>query len=194
MARERKSKMRLVHALRTLMETTPIDKVQVTRLCEEADVGRTTFYDNFDSVFGVAIWYWDRVVDETLGCVGTSLSAFEAHERLFLRLSQERDFFVPAFRDHNRSLNMHGFGAIGTMWNDLVEAHLGRPVNDAEHYAITFYNFGASDYCADWITSGMHEDPVLLAHTFADALPAVMSFLKEKPHSESPDSRSEEAE
>ena len=182
MAREHKSKMRLVRALQTLMQTTPIDKVQVTCLCAEADVGRTTFYDNFENVFAVATWYWDRVISETLALVGSTLSALEAQEKLFLRLSEERDFFVPAFRDHNRSINLHGHTAIGNMYFDLVEEHLGRPVNDEERMAISFYNFGASDYCAEWISSGMHEDPIVLAHTFVDAFPAPMEFLKKKPH------------
>ena len=182
MARECKSKMRIVRALQSLMETTPIDRIQVKRLCEEADVGRTTFYDNFENVFSVATWYWDRVVAETLGRVGTECSALEAQISLFSRLSEERGFFVPAFRDHNRSINLHGHTAIGNMYFDLVEEHLGRPVNDVERMAISFYNFGASDYCAEWISSGMHEDPILLAHIFVDAFPDVMEFLKEDPH------------
>ncbi|ACV23644.1 probable dihydroxyacetone kinase regulator [Slackia heliotrinireducens] len=177
--REPKSRMRVVRALESMMESTPIEKVQVTRLCELADIGRTTFYDNFENVFAVVNWYWDQTVQETLYRIGNDVSFYDAHLALFKRLRTERAFFVKAFRNSDySSLNQHGYRHIGGFYLGKVKELLGRALTPEEESAIHFFNVGASDYCAEWVRSGMNEEPEILARTFTNAAPPVMDCLQ----------------
>ena len=45
MQRQLETRMRVVRTLDRLMQSTPIDKIKVTDLCREADIGRATFYE-----------------------------------------------------------------------------------------------------------------------------------------------------
>lgn len=179
MQREHKSRMRIVRALETMMEITPIDKIQVTKLCETADIGRSTFYDNFQNVYDVALWYWDQLLENTLYTIGQTSTFYEAHLQFFMKIYDERKFFCAAFRpsDYN-SINQYGYRTIGAMYIELVKNNLGRDLSKEEEAVMRFFNIGASDYCAEWVRGGMQESPQLMAKTFTDATPSIMACLK----------------
>ena len=51
MQRQLETRMRVVRTLERLMQSTPIDKIKVTDLCREADIGRATFYESTSRTF-----------------------------------------------------------------------------------------------------------------------------------------------
>ncbi len=51
------TKRNIVKALRSLMKTTPLEKITVTDISMKAKIARQTFYYHFDNVYEVFIWF-----------------------------------------------------------------------------------------------------------------------------------------
>lgn len=51
-------------ALTRLMDSTPFEAIKISELVEQADIGRATFYRNFDALEDVLHWRCDETVNE----------------------------------------------------------------------------------------------------------------------------------
>lgn len=66
MSRTNKTKMLLAQSLIELMKTTPLEKISVNDIVEQAGVGRNTFYYHFEDKFALVNWYFQSGVTQFL--------------------------------------------------------------------------------------------------------------------------------
>ena len=129
MQRQLETRMRVVRTLDRLMQSTPIDKIKVTDLCREADIGRATFYEYFENIYAVATWYYSHLLDQSLYLIGEGVDFQTAHVRLFESLLQDRSFFTRAFRssDYNSVYN-YGNRIIADHYLQIIPQISGKPL------------------------------------------------------------------
>lgn len=73
-------KKSILYAMDRVLETEPYDKVKVSRICEEANVSRATFYRHFRNVDEALDWYMARSVRVGIGNIGRTLEWLEGLE------------------------------------------------------------------------------------------------------------------
>ena len=62
MSKSQKTKTKLAHALKILMLDMPFDKISVTKICDQAQVHRKTFYYHFKDKYDLVNWIYDSEV------------------------------------------------------------------------------------------------------------------------------------
>lgn len=70
-----------------LMESTPVDKITVRRLCEEAGINRSTFYAHYKDIWDVVEQITNNYYSEVMQAVTETLSP-DASDNAQLRLSR----------------------------------------------------------------------------------------------------------
>lgn len=179
MNRQFETRMRIIQALATMMEATPIDKIHVTDLCRTADIGRATFYDYFENVYAVATWYWDQLLDESLFQIETGIGLEEAHVQLFRRLYGAQDFFARAFRTHDyNSVQHYGDRVMTKCYFKLATSKLGRTLNLEEEIAIRLFTAGAARITNEWAQGEISATPEQLAASLVLAAPSILDCLQ----------------
>lgn len=58
MPRSNQTKFLLAHSLQELMQKTPLEKISVNDIVEQAQVGRNTFYYHFEDKYDLVNWYF----------------------------------------------------------------------------------------------------------------------------------------
>ena len=64
MSKSQDTKAKLAQALKNLMLDMPFDKISVTRICDEAQVHRKTFYYHFKDKYDLVNWIFDSEVSK----------------------------------------------------------------------------------------------------------------------------------
>lgn len=66
MSRTNKTKLLLAQSLMELMETTPLERISVNDIVDQAGVGRNTFYYHFEDKFDLVNWYFQSGITQFL--------------------------------------------------------------------------------------------------------------------------------
>ena len=95
------------------MKTTPVDRITVKDIAEGCGLTRQTFYRNFKDKYDLINWYFDKLVQQSLGQIETGSRVRESLARKLAFIQEEKAFFCGTFRsdDHN-SLKEHDFELI----------------------------------------------------------------------------------
>ena len=178
MQRQLETRMRVVRTLDRLMQSTPIDKIKVTDLCREADIGRATFYEYFENIYAVATWYYSHLLDQSLYLIGEGVDFRTAHVRLFESLLQDRSFFTRAFRssDYNSVYN-YGNRIIADHYLQIIPHISGKPLSPDEEMQVRLFTAGAAFLTTEWARNGMEMPPEDMARMCTGATPEVFACL-----------------
>lgn len=98
-------------ALRKLMAQLPFAEITVTRICQEAGVGRKTFYRNFERKEDVV----ERMIDELLTRYTARLAELSPEEQAahhFTFLAEQIDFLILLYRAGMHPLVAAKFAAL----------------------------------------------------------------------------------
>ena len=165
------------------MRTESIERIRVNALCREAGISRTTFYEYFDDIYGVATWMWDYLMSQTLYRCGIEWDCYEAHLRKFRILLRYRDFFANAYKVVGyASVTQHGGRSMETHVRELVERKRGVPLSEDESLELEFFVTGAKHMTRHWAERGMKEDPERMARLFTRFVPAfALPYLEPDP-------------
>ncbi len=182
MQRQLETRMRVVRTLERLMQSTPIDKIKVTDLCREADIGRATFYEYFENIYAVATWYYSHLLDQSLYLIGEGVDFQTAHVRLFESLLQDRSFFTRAFRssDYNSVYN-YGNRIIADHYLQIIPHISGKPLSPDEEMHVRLFTAGAAFLTTEWARNGMEMPPEDMARMCTGATPEVFACLVTPP-------------
>ncbi len=105
-ARAVKSAEFLYEGLKRCMEKEEFDKITVRMLCEEAIVGRTTFYRNFDAVIDVLYWKCDQLFRDVMSDYfrrDPNLTQTEQFPIFILKFWMHQDDVLDVLITHGRS-------------------------------------------------------------------------------------------
>lgn len=169
----------IVEALDSLMESTPIDKIKVTRLCKAAAISRTTFYEYFDNIYDVATWAWDQILDETLHQIGLTYTFVAAHERFFETILERRGFYGRAFRTHDyNSIMNYGYRTMLEWYLEQIPKRINRSLTEEERMIARIFTAGVAYHTSAWVQEGMQQTPRFMARAFAASAPGIFDCLK----------------
>ena len=162
------------------MKTTPVDRMTVKDVVEGCDLTRQTFYRNFKDKYDLINWYFDKLVQQSLGKIETGSTVRESLDRKLTFIREEKAFFSGAFRsdDHN-SLKEHDFELILQFYNDLLARRIRRPVDDELQFQLEMYCRGSVYMTVKWVLGGMKETPRQMADRLVDAMPPALAEVFE---------------
>ncbi len=153
-------------ALATLASKRPFELIKVSELVEEAQVGRATFYRNFDAIEDVLRWRCDQVVD------GFIVYALE-----YMR-SQPKDSIIPFLKPVLRYFDLHSAVVellIEAKRVDILQASFQKRIRIPRLITLKntpekFLDYGAVirssvvvSILANWVQNGKKESPDELA-------------------------------
>lgn len=90
-------KRKFIRALKTLMESEPLDRITVTEIVNACEVTRPTFYRYFKDKYDLVNWYFDILAQKSFRQMGVSLSLRDGLVKKFQLMMEERVFFLLHF-------------------------------------------------------------------------------------------------
>ncbi len=56
-----KTRFKLAHAMKELMEQYPVEKISIKQIVEQCDMSRQTYYRHFQDKYDLVNWYFDKL-------------------------------------------------------------------------------------------------------------------------------------
>lgn len=170
--RQENTRYRLADSVKNCMKTTPVDRITVKDIVEGCGVTRQTFYRNFKDKYDLINWYFDKLVQQSLGQIETGRTVRESLARKFDFILEEKAFFSGAFRsdDHN-SLKEHDFELILRFYNSLIARKTSKPLDEELQFQLEMYCRGSVYMTVKWVLGGMKDTPQKMADKLVDAMP-----------------------
>lgn len=166
-----KTKLRFYEAFLSLIQKKSLRQISITDIVEQSGLSRQTFYRNFDDIYDLLVWSFDRTTtgsenyNETKDFEGACTAGFktmaeypELYKELFLN-DKDHIFHQRVFR----SLMEYARKQIGTK-------HLSNEVA----YALELFWSGYLHMVEEWVSSGMKESPELMGHYTYESLPHIL--------------------
>lgn len=120
------ARMGIVRSIVELTAAISLKDMTILKICEHADISRTTFYRYFEDKFDAVNWYWSLFAVESLLRIGDSLTFFEGLQRMFENIATEADFLVRACddrMDYNSLVCFASRTLYGTLAHTIVDTN-----------------------------------------------------------------------
>ena len=148
----------LTRALLALLQEKPLADISVSELCEQAGVGRTSFYRNFQEKEDILRTYIYHLFKEWTGRLGDGAPLDRLILAMFTHFEGRRDFYA--------LLNERGL--TGLLKDVILELCGFRPDQEAKAaYASAFAAYSLYGWVEVWFRRGMRESAAELAELFA---------------------------
>ena len=156
----------LAEALKTLMKTTPINRISVTDISGSCGLKRQTFYYHFDDKYQLVNWIFDQEILEEVSPFLTYEKWPKALEMVFTLVEKEKSFYINALHDNYCSFQNHVFETQYTITIELINALTGKDVskNDDLIFFAEFYTNAIVGTFIGWINHHMLEKPEHIIH------------------------------
>ena len=170
--RQENTKYKLADSVKRCMKTTPVDRITVKDIAEGCGVTRQTFYRNFKDKYDLINWYFDKLVQQSLGQIETGSTVRDSLARKFAFILDEKAFFGGAFRsdDHN-SLKEHDFELILQFYHDLLARRTNKLLEEELQFQLELYCRGSVYMTVKWVLGGMKDTPQQMADKLVEAIP-----------------------
>lgn len=165
--RVRYTRLALRESLLAQMEKQPLNKITVTRVCETADVNRSTFYLYYKDVYDLMDSIQQELYEELDALVvknSTILPSSDLLRRIYEVIYKNRDLARVVFGKYGdkelmkRITNIYRDQSIKE-WKKLLQ-----PLDAATlDYLYTFYTYTHIGVIEHWVTRNFHETPEQLA-------------------------------
>jgi Transcriptional regulator len=170
--RQENTKYKLADSVKKCMKTTPVDRITVKDIVEGCGLTRQTFYRNFRDKYDLINWYFDKLVQQSLGQMETGSTVRESLARKFGFILEEKAFFREAFRsDDHSSLKEHDFELILQFYNNLIARKTSRPLDEELQFQLEMYCRGSVYMTVKWVLGGMKDTPAQMSDKLVDAMP-----------------------
>ncbi|MDO4259656.1 MAG: TetR/AcrR family transcriptional regulator [Actinomycetaceae bacterium] len=163
----------LKSALVELLQTQPLSKVSVARLCRQADLSRGTFYLHYSTPEEL---FADLIEDQ----IGGFLSVLEAQKETGQRVPDLANAILPLLADNpamanaliqNSSSVFDRVFAAKRMYFEQRCREKYPHLSDTEvHYIRTFKEAGVAHLIRQWVSGGMKESPDQIADLLSELL------------------------
>lgn len=183
--RVRYTRLALRESLLSLLQSNPINKITVSRICEQADVNRSTFYlyysDGYDLLDKIEEELYQEIED-AIDRFGVRLPSVDVLRRIYEIIYQNRDLcrvLFGEFGDKEFLRKVAGIGREKSMaeWKRQMAGADDETLEYLYAYA-TYTNIGIMER---WITHDFHETPEQLAQMVSKLLTGgVSAYLSRK--------------
>lgn len=166
--RVRVTRMLIENSFTELLKTTPLRKITVTKICENARINRVTFYKHYPDVFDLYEKMVAECIDRAAGEMERKYKKYnlkEAVRAVFRDIFDNREQYLLLFSE-----NIDGFyrmKSIESALKKLSEIEVRIPGIDEGEYASlkTFLLFGGGGILFSWMQEGMRQSPEEIAET-----------------------------
>ena len=154
----------LAASLKKLLKQTPLDKITIQDLVNEAEVSRKTFYYHFQDIYDLLEW---ALVDEgrrVLEAHGTGASWQEKMWNTFQYFEENQTVILNIYRSVQRDsalLERHTSRLIYPLLEQLFEAQPRHEEVSEEdrQFLLEFYSYGIVKLFLYWVGNGMKPEP-----------------------------------
>lgn len=171
----------LYEALATLMQERAFKTITVTELVKTAQVGRTTFYRNFDEIEDILWMRCDQTFDEFLAYVKTYLQQEQTNSRAALLKPLLRFFYLNSeiiellIRANRLDIIQDSFRARVQPLRGQIAAFHGVAEVYAD-YSIAIRIGVMTNILVHWIESGKKQTPDELAETLEEMITQMITL------------------
>ena len=134
------SRVKIFNALERLLKDSELDEITVRQICEEAGVGRATFYAHFKDKYDVVLWYEELIHETGFGQVGRTLTWEEGNRRTCEGILAKVDMLNKA----SRSKDINAINPYSQRWRiehmeKTLTDYKGVTVDTNLHYQVVGY-------------------------------------------------------
>ena len=172
-----RTKLLFANELERMLDEMPLEKIQVSDLCQRCGERRQVFYYHFPDKYALVAWIYDqeyqKVRAESQG------KGYEALVEAMLRsLWKKREFYRRAFADKSwNSIENHIHRANLTAAKSLLKGHYGiTTVTPEQEHDILFHSYGSVGTAIEWLKGNFKARPEELAAWHYRHMPG---FLRE---------------
>ena len=170
-----RTKLMFAEALEKMLETIPLDKVRVSRLCAACGATTPTFYYYFHDKYELVAWIFLRDFMAESGGQQKEYSP-AVIEAMNARLAKRRNFYQKAFLDNSQN-SIYNYVLKFNMQiaGNAYEYAFGQPMNDEQRRLLKYHFYGVMGLFREWLY-GKGQDMALLSALFYEKTP---DFMKE---------------
>lgn len=159
------TKRALLHSLKELMRTKPLDKITVTDLTEHCGVNRMTFYYHFQDIYDLVEW---ALLDEATRAL-EGKKTYDTWQQGFLQILQslknDEIFILNVYRSLSREqVENYLYRLTYQLMIGVVEEKAaGMTVRgEDKKFIANFYKCAFVGLTLEWVRAGMKDDPAAL--------------------------------
>ncbi len=183
--RVRYTRMALRESLLSLLQQYPLNKITVSRICEQADVNRSTFYlyykDAYDLLEQIENDLYEQI-SLAVEAVPVALPNEELLQRIFEIIYKNRDLCRVVFGKYGNKDFLRKVGNIHRDYLMREWRRLSRSVDENTlDYLHAFVSFTSIGIIEKWVAREFHETPAQLASLVNKFLSQGISSLLAKP-------------
>ena len=162
----------ITKSLLKMMETEKLEKISIRDLCNQAGVGRASFYRNFESKEDVIHEYSLRLIRKWSNEFESDKNAnpFEVFESLFQHFQKYKSFYELLYKSNMLDIIL-----------DTIKEKVGftatLPNQDA--YSKAFFSYGLYGWISEWIHRGMQESPYTLNQMIKQSTQIIANVMNE---------------
>ncbi len=154
-------KQHITKALISLMSKKKINDISISEICEKAQVGRASFYRNYDSKEEVIQHHTDALINDWAEAIekDPSASIYNFFQSLFQHFQKNQTFYKILYKQNVSSMILAAIRNRLNMNNDI-------DVNT--FYSRAFTAYGIFGWIDVWFANGMKETPEELNKIIVD--------------------------
>lgn len=168
-----RTKLWIADAMKRLMARKSLDKIRVTEICKEAEIGRPAFYYHFKDKYDLVAWIFLHSVTETdVVSVKSSAAHMNQMRKDFL-------FYKRAFEDSSQN----------ALWQYIHEYFVARYIQEAKQllgadtlavqteFSIRLYCFGTVGMTREWLLSDNITPAETMVEMMFQSMPASLKEI-----------------
>lgn len=156
-------RQQITRALLHLLETKKLNEISISELTEEAQIGRVSFYRNFESKEQILRAESRRLLQEW-GDLFSEADSEDKYKIHFLSLfdffREHRDFYTIVYKTGMSEIIVDAL---------LENAQIQAEMTNLEAYLRSFWAYGVYGWILSWIERGMQESAEELLYLFYKA-------------------------
>ena len=156
------TKRALSASLKKLLAKKPLDKITVTDIAEDCEVGRQTFYYHFQDIYDLVEWTFTEETSRAIGGKQTYDTWQQGFRQVFEAALENKPLILNAYHSISRDqLERYLYDITFHLLIGVVEERSADiPVRqEDQRFIADFYKFAFVGLMLDWIRRGMKDDP-----------------------------------
>jgi hypothetical protein len=175
MQMKNRTKIMFADGLEEMLDSIPLEKVRVAKLCELCEATTPTFYYYFHDKYELVAWMFLQDFSEEVGDKDPSYTVGGLNQ-VTTRMAKRRTFYQKALHDHSQN----SIAAYLQTFNiqiarDAVMYHTGKALTTDQEFAVKYHVYGTMGMFREWLFGNDWTIEYLNEHLF-DRTP---DFLKE---------------
>ncbi|EEI24591.1 TetR/AcrR family transcriptional regulator [Lentilactobacillus hilgardii] len=155
------TKIKLGGTLKSLMMTTPVDKITIDMLTQKADLTRNTFYYHFEDIYSLLEWVYKQDLLSNINAY-TKIEDWKVAYRLILNyIEDNKTFCMNTFHSVARDLLENFLYSVASDLVGKVIIHSDRNVSKKLTESIQdFYGWALVMQVVQWLSNDLKESKV----------------------------------